>query len=557
MKNVLIKHWGFFVILVLSFFVIWPLFHPGFFPVHDDTQVQRVFEMGKSLTDGMFPVRWVNDLGYSYGYPIFTFYAPLAYYIGGAFVLFHLSALLATKLMFGLGIVLAGITMYLLGRSVWDEIGGTISGLLYLFAPYHALDIYVRGDVAEFWAYAMLPLAVYGMWQSVKTGKFRYIILGAIGFAGVILSHNLTAFMVLPFLAIFSGVLLLITKGWKRLFPLIVLLIGLGLSAFYFFPVPFEMAYTNVLSQVGGSNDFHRNFVCLQQLWYSPWGYGGSIPGCIDGISFALGKLSILLFVLSFLISPLVLIKNKEKGIVLITSILGGVFALCMLLQISEPIWNFIPQLAYLQYPWRFLILVFFFLSFASGSIIWLLQQLKIYGKLLAIFAGVIIVGLLVILEAKYFIPKQYNLVSSSFYTNKQMLIWNTSKISDEYMPKHFAIPQQEEEIPQSLFRVQKGRISLLENKTQLKRAIITMRQPGEVHINLAYFPAWSAFVDGKEVTLKKVSNGMDFSIQSGTHNVLVIYKDTLVEQIGNIVSLTSILGLIVAIIFIAKKKLL
>jgi hypothetical protein len=40
--------------------------------------------------------------------------------------------------------------MYLLGKAVWGRIGGTLSAVLYLLAPYHALDIYVRGDVAEF-----------------------------------------------------------------------------------------------------------------------------------------------------------------------------------------------------------------------------------------------------------------------------------------------------------------------------------------------------------------------------------------------------------------------
>ena len=34
------------------------------FPIHDDTQVARVYEMGKALSDSMFPVRWVEDLGF-------------------------------------------------------------------------------------------------------------------------------------------------------------------------------------------------------------------------------------------------------------------------------------------------------------------------------------------------------------------------------------------------------------------------------------------------------------------------------------------------------------
>src|SRR3989344_3891833 len=68
-----------------------------------------------------------------------------------------------------------------------------VSSLFYVYAPYHAVDIYVRGDVAEFWAYAFIPLAFYGMLKAFQEKKWKYIVVGAFGFSGVILSHNLTA----------------------------------------------------------------------------------------------------------------------------------------------------------------------------------------------------------------------------------------------------------------------------------------------------------------------------------------------------------------------------
>src|SRR3990172_3966639 len=119
--------------------------------MHDDTQVVRVQQMAQALRDGQFPVRWVADLGYGYGYPIFNFYSPLPYYIGGFFNLIGFDALVATKIMFALGILLSGIFMYFLAREFWGEVGGIVSGLFYVYAPYHALDIYVRGAVDEFW----------------------------------------------------------------------------------------------------------------------------------------------------------------------------------------------------------------------------------------------------------------------------------------------------------------------------------------------------------------------------------------------------------------------
>ena len=129
------KYWGLVFVVLFSLFSILPFLSQGFFPMHDDTQVVRVYEMGKSLKDGMFPVRWVTDLGYGYGYPIFNFYAPLAYYVGGFFNVLGIDALVSTKAMMVLGIVFSGIFMYFLAREFWGEAGGIISGLFYLYAP--------------------------------------------------------------------------------------------------------------------------------------------------------------------------------------------------------------------------------------------------------------------------------------------------------------------------------------------------------------------------------------------------------------------------------------
>ena len=162
-----------FFVLLTSVFSIIPFLHFGFFPIHDNTQVQRVFEMTKALTDGMFPIRWVADLGFGYGYPVFSFYAPLSYYVGSIINLLGLDALLATKIMMVLGILMAGVAMYFFAKEIWGKSGAVLSALLYVFVPYHAVDIFVRGDVAEFWAYALTPFVFYGLLGVHKTGKFR------------------------------------------------------------------------------------------------------------------------------------------------------------------------------------------------------------------------------------------------------------------------------------------------------------------------------------------------------------------------------------------------
>jgi len=521
------KHYGLFIIVLLSFFAIKPLLQPGFFPMHDDTQVARVYEMGKALRDGMFPVRWVNDLGYGYGYPIFNFYAPLAYYAGGFFVLFGINALLATKITMIIGIVLSGICMYFLARNFWGETGGVISGLFYIYATYHAVDIYVRGDVAEFWAYGFIPLVFLGVYKvylvlkenSDKKEIWQGMIIGSLGYTGVILSHNLTAFMVTPFLIFFVIILFFATPNGRKLYAIrntqYAIFLGLLLSAFYWLPVPFEIKYTNVFSQIGGGANYKDHFVCLFQYWYSPWGYGGSVPGCTDGLSFMLGKLHIIFTIVSLIGVFLLWRKNKNRAIVILLGVIGLISSLLLGTEYSSFIWRSIPFMTFLQYPWRFLVLASFFSSFLAGSIILIANQLNGRKEILYIIT-IGSITILLFLQTKFFVPKKIIAVNADYYTNKHVLMWNTSKISDEYMPQDFVKPKSEKEI-----------------------------RPG-----LAYFPAWHIYADNVQIHVRAAFGRIILPVIDGKHSYRIVYEETPIERLGDLLTMSGFAILFIGIIY-------
>lgn len=553
------------IVLIVSFFSVRPLFISGFFPMHDDTQVARVYEMGKALKDGMFPVRWAQDLGYGYGYPIFTFYAPLAYYIGG-FLAFFSSALLATKSMMVLGILLAGITMYLFCQSVWGKLGGAIGAIFYVYATYHAVEIYVRGDVAEFFGYAFIPLAAYGLLQIYKKAQdtghraqaqsiLPWFAIAAFGYAAIIISHNLTAFMVTPFLFIFAGIfsVRLLREKYslmRILFPFAGLILGLLLAAFYWLPVFTEMHYTNVLSQVGGGANYKDHFVCLSQLWYSPWGYGGSVPGCIDGLSFMIGKLHLLAVLIAVFLVLLQWRKQNQYRYWLIGGLVGFAISVFLTTSLSQLVWNAVSFMKFFQYPWRFLILVSFFSSFlGGGSILFFSKQF-----LRILYAGLIICSV-VFLQEKFFSPQKILAVSSSYYTNLSMIRWQTSKISDEYMPKDFLRPTSVAQVASMPFVVPQGSIRILQNKTQQKTAEITVSQPASVTLQIAYFPGWRVWVDGSNARYIIDRKGLSIPISLGTHTISAEYRETFSEMLGDGITIASTFMLILGIIYERRKK--
>ena len=127
MKRIIFLHGEFLIGLLISLSLLWPLFAAPFFTHHDDVQVIRLFEMDKCFKDHQIPCRWVPDLGGVYGYPLFNFYAPLAYYLGGLLSILGFDVLLSTKLMIGTGMLLSGVGMYLLAKQFWGDTFGMLT----------------------------------------------------------------------------------------------------------------------------------------------------------------------------------------------------------------------------------------------------------------------------------------------------------------------------------------------------------------------------------------------------------------------------------------------
>src|SRR5262245_26563516 len=106
---------GLFVIWLAT---SWALFLPGFFRVHDYVHATRVVELAQGLADGQLPVRWSANLGYGYGMPLFEFYGPLPYYVGGLMWLVGLPIIFILKILWG---VCSGLTIwgaYAVGRRI-------------------------------------------------------------------------------------------------------------------------------------------------------------------------------------------------------------------------------------------------------------------------------------------------------------------------------------------------------------------------------------------------------------------------------------------------------
>lgn len=561
MKGLLRSTLFLFLVIILSFWAVKPLFHTGFFPMHDDTQVARVYEMAQALSFGQFPVRWVGDLGYGFGYPLFNLYAPLPYYIGSIFNLLGFDALIATKIMFLTGIIFSGITMFFLLRFLFDDVSALMGSLLYVYAPYHAVEIYVRGAVGEFYALAFLPLVLLGLLKIIKNSKENIglkqgTIIGSLGIAGVFLSHNIygmiTGYFLIFGLLIYLIYVILTHKKLSVICHLLsVICLGLGLSVFFILPAIFEKNFTRVNELTIAGSNFHDHFVYLDQLWSSPWGFAGSAPGRLDGMSFMVGKIHLILGLLALLTLIILYKKNRlnRSHLSFVTGhLLLFTISIFLMLDVSKPIWEILPGFSFIQYPWRFLVIAIYSLSVIIPIILIPFQQ----KTKIIICAGIII--LTIWFSSKYFYPNEYLSSTAEDYTNNQTLRFRISKISDEYLPDNFLIPKTIQEVGgRAINDSPYLKINEFADTPVKKIYNVSVSNSYTAETNITYFPGWQAKIDGENSLLDSRNGRITFFLPEGTHLVEFNFKDTPIRTLSNAISIFTLF--LVVYIIIYKRK--
>ena len=371
MKNKIIV---IFCLLLISIPAVRALLQTGGYTSHDLTHhVIRQIDMDRLLSEGQFPPRWSGDLANGYGYPLFLFNYPLPAFLGEVFHVVGLGFVDSVKAVFLLSLILSVLGMYLFLKSLFKSaLSAFLGAVFYLYAPIHLIVVYVSGAPGASLGLAFSPFifwAIVELWQK-NTNKF--LLLGSFSLAGLILSHNITAFIFMPVISAFIIVLRL--SASKKESPnflrsiVLMFLIGLGLSAFFWLPAIWEkqfIRYDALMKQV-----YFNKFPSLKQIIYSPWGYGLSHPKLPEGgMSYQIGLIH--LGVMVILIPMLWFFRKRREflflGVFAVSSFLISIF---FMLEASRPLWDNLPFLSYIQFPVRILIIPVFSASLVAALLI-------------------------------------------------------------------------------------------------------------------------------------------------------------------------------------------
>lgn len=541
MKKFIVCCLGVLVILL----TLRPLFNATFFPIHDFTHVARLVELDKALSDGHFPVRWVRDLGYGYGMPLFSFYGPMPFYLAELFHLVGFSALVSIKAMLIVMAVIAFVGMYLFASSYFGVLGGVVSATAFLVVPYRALDLFVRGAFNELFALSLVPFVLYFILRVRVTHSWFDVGKLSLTFVAFFTSHNLMTLMFFPLIYGF-GLLQLLAKGVSKLRYIIMLHMGLVLavcaSAFYLLPSFFEKGWTQVDKLIGGYGMYVYHFLYIRQWFQERWGYGGSFGGPEDGMSFHLGWVHVVLAGVGVLFWVL-RSKSHHSRMIAGAGVLATASALFMTIYKSQFIWDRIPFLVYFQFPWRFLSVSAVLLPFLSGSIVFALRNMK-----LRLVFGVAIIAILIGSNLQFFKPiKLLDDPRAMYYEDSAKIQESMSDILPDYIP----IWMQKWQKPfQSPFEITSGEtqdIEVLVDRTQEKLLKVSIKNPSELLIRIAWFPNWTVYDNG--IPIQHVVDNLTgfFTVQltPGDHLIGIKFEDTMLRTASNITSAIAFIAIV------------
>ncbi|HKB88318.1 MAG TPA: hypothetical protein VKC53_01575 [Patescibacteria group bacterium] len=395
LTNFLSKNIFVVLILLLSIPTFYKMLQPGIYSMQD-FHFFRLYEFDKCIQNLQIPCRWSPDAGLGYGEPLFNFYGQLPYAIGEIYHLVGGSIINSLKFLFILSLFGSSVSMFFLAKEIWkNNYSAFISSIIYLYAPYRAVDVWVRGALPEAFSFIFFPLIL------LSIEKKSYIWFSIL-LSGLILTHNLSLVMFLPILIIW----IIYRRFWKSIPAGVVSFL---ISAFYILPVIFESKYVDLGSTITGYFDFRAHFVTLYQIFISRfWGYGGSTWGIGDGLSLSIGTIQ---WLLPLVILIAIVIRNKiSKNMTFLTLFIVGIFYIFLTHNKSTFLWTHISGMAYIQFPWRFLGVATFCFALSSGAILQFFEKQKVLVSL-------IVAILAIVFNLSFFRGDIWYKVSDSYFT--------------------------------------------------------------------------------------------------------------------------------------------
>ncbi len=560
------------LICLCAFAAVLPLALRGSSCGHDfDFHLQSWLAVAQDWRHAVFYPRWIEGANYGAGEPRFVFYPPLTWMLG---------ALLGTILPWAavpfvftfLVLVACGLSMYKLASAWLAPNAAMIAAYAYVLNPYALFVAYERTAYGELAAGIWLPLLVFYALRhtsadppalSVRTWDFypNSTLLLALTIAAIWLTNAPAAVMASYLVAAIALWRTIAERQWQPILQSVTsLVLGLGLAAFYLVPAAYERRWVDIARAVGPGMRIQDSFL---------FGYIGDSfhDQVLRTASLIFVSMSVAIVLARWLAWRRDSVRKLFRALFLTTAVL-----LALQLPWSERIWQRAPELSFLQFPWRFSLVLSIAFAIAVGAVTTSREAATKGGRAKTIILVLAVIGLLTVATRLFWQPcDEEDAVSAQVAlfqsgtgfegTDEYTTLGVDNSTIPQGLPQIRVLKQPDAETATSSQDDQGNPTYAQNSEEELSAQVqvqrwqpekkiftITARAPGYAVLRLMDYPAWRVRVNGVSIVNRpRRDDGLlVVPISFGVSQIEIRYAATTDVLWGRGLSVASLLVLIV-----------
>lgn len=373
------------IILLAAFIAIVPQLIRGDSCGHDfNVHLVSWLDCVNAWHHGILYPHWAPSPNYGAGEPRFVFYPPLTWMLGaalGVVLPWHIVPIALTFLT----LAATGLATRALALEALDDLPATLAGCASLFSLFTLFTAYERSAFPEFAGGFWLPLIVLfvmrdrpgsprpilsrilrkdgkpHMPDNHKAGVFHRAFNGstaplALALAGAWLSNLPLGVMAGYLMAAVALLWALLNKSWAPLLRSVLAgVLGLGLAAIYWLPAAFERYWVDIkqATEDPGYN-FENNWLFAHSA--NPLlALHDEILRQVSWIAIFMIAVAVMCIAISWFRGTLPQVKTAASRLWWVPLAAVPVVVCFFLFPVSRPLWILLPEMSFLQYPWRWL----------------------------------------------------------------------------------------------------------------------------------------------------------------------------------------------------------
>ena len=386
------------IILLAALLAVVPQLVRGNSCGHDfDFHLVSWLDASQSWREGIVYPHWTPSANFGAGEPRFVFYPPVSWMLGAALGL-AAPWKAVPMLMTFLFLAGTGLATRALARQSLADGPSTLAGCAALFSGYALFTAYERSDFGEltggFWIPLLLMLvfrdrnASGNVWRRAFDGSAVPL---AVVVAGAWLSNLPLGVMASYLLAAVALVVAVLWRSWAPILRAAVgVVLGLGLATLYLLPAAIEQSWIDVSEAVNDPGYLIEN----------NWLFARHANPTLELHDMELLKASgIATTMIAVALAGIAICRLRGRlpgrRSWWLPLALIPIVVLVLLFPISDAVWHALPKLRFLQFPWRWLVVVQAPMGIFFASAIWV-ERPRLRFAVLAVCAGAFLAATLI-----------------------------------------------------------------------------------------------------------------------------------------------------------------